>query len=95
MLVFLIAGAIAGMMLGLRFKVLVLIPAFFLATVIIIVNGSGQTLSAIVFTVLGTVASLQIGYVMGSILRALARAYLPAAERHKRAGFAFKRFFHD
>ena len=29
MLVFLITGAIAGMMLGLRFKVLVLIPAFY------------------------------------------------------------------
>jgi hypothetical protein len=88
MLVFLIIGAIAGIMLGVRFKVLVLVPAFLIATVIIIVNGSSHSLSAIVLTVLGTVASLQIGFIVGSILRAVARAYLPArtTERHQRPG---------
>jgi membrane-anchored glycerophosphoryl diester phosphodiesterase (GDPDase) len=77
MVVFLITGAIAGIMLGLRFKVLVLIPAILVATVVIIVNGSGDKLSVIVLTVVGTAASLQIGYVVGCILRVLARAYLP------------------
>ena len=89
MLVFLIIGAIAGIMLGVRFKVLVLVPAFLLATVIIIiVNGSSHSLGAIVLTVLGTVASLQVGYIVGSILRAVARAYLPArtTERHQCPG---------
>jgi hypothetical protein len=95
MLVFLIAGAIAGVLLGIRFKVLVLVPASLLAAVIVVANGSRQQLGAVVLTLLGTVASLQIGYVVGSILRALVRARLPAAESHKRDGFAFRRFFHD
>jgi hypothetical protein len=75
---FLVTGAIAGIILGLRFKVLVLVPAILLATVVIIANGSSHKLSVIVLTVVGTVVSLQIGYIVGCILRALARAYLPA-----------------
>ena len=78
MAIFLITGAIAGILLGLRFKVLVLVPAILLATVVIIVNGSDHKLSVIVLTAVGTAASLQIGYVVGCILRVLARAYLPA-----------------
>jgi hypothetical protein len=66
MLVFVITGAIAGILLGVRFKVLVLVPACLVAAVVIIVNGSGHTLSSIVLTVLGTVVSLQIGYIVGS-----------------------------
>ena len=81
MAIFFITGAIAGIILGLRFKVLVVIPAILLATVVIIVSGSGDKLSAIVLTVVGTAVSLQIGYIVGSILRALARAYLPARMR--------------
>jgi len=74
---FLITGAIVGTVLALRFKVLVLVPAIVLATVVIIANGSGHKPSVIALTVVGTVASLQIGYFGGCILRALARAYLP------------------
>ena len=74
MAIFFITGAIAGIILGLRFKVLVVIPAILLATVVIIVSGSGDKLSAIVLTVVGTAVSLQIGYIVGSILRALARS---------------------
>ena len=97
MLVFVITGAIAGILLGVRFKVLVLVPAFLVAAVVIIVNGSGHTLSSIsiVLTVLGTVVSLQIGYIIGSVLRAFARAHLPAAQRHQRVRFALKRLFED
>jgi hypothetical protein len=87
MLVFLIAGAIAGILLGIRFKVLVIVPASLLAAVIVIANGSGHKLGAVVLTLVGTLASLQIGYVVGSILRALVRARFPAAESHKRDGF--------
>jgi len=95
MLVFLIAGVITGVLLGLRFKVLVIVPASLLAAIIIIATGAGQQLGAFVLTLLVTLASLQIGYVVGSILRALVRARFPAAERHKSGGFAFKRFFRD
>jgi hypothetical protein len=95
MLFFLIAGAIAGVLLGLRFKVLVILPASLLAAIIIIATGSRQQWGAIVLTLLATLASLQIGYVVGSILRTLVRARLPATERHKRDAFAFRRFFQD
>jgi hypothetical protein len=81
---FLITGAIAGILLGLRFKVLVLVPASALAAVVIIISQSGQKFSMIVLTVVGTVASLQVGYIAGSILRLLARAYLPG--RYRRSG---------
>jgi hypothetical protein len=95
MLVFLVVGAIAGILLGVRFKVLVLVPASLLATVIIIAYGSGHTLSEIVLTALGTVVSLQIGYIVGSVLRGVARAHLPVAQRHQRVRFALKRFLKD
>jgi hypothetical protein len=95
MLVFLIAGAIAGILLGIRFKVLILVPASLLAAVVVIVTGSSHDLGPVVLTLLGTVASLQFGYVVGSLLRTLFRARFPAAESHKRDSFAFKRFFHD
>ena len=74
MLVFLITGAIAGILLGLRFKVLVLVPAFLVAMVVIILNGSGRTLGTIVLTVLGTLVSLQIGLL-------LARFFVPSPAR--------------
>jgi len=77
MAVFLVTGAIAGILLGLRFKVLVLVPASVLAAVIIIIGQSGHTLNMIVFTLVGTVVSLQIGYIVGSVFRSLARPYLP------------------
>ena len=93
MLVFLITGAVAGILLGSRFKVLVLV--FLVAMAVIILNGSGHTLGSIVLTVLGTLVSLQIGYIIGSILRAFARAHLPAAQRHRRVRFALRRFFED
>ena len=82
MVVFFIIGAVAGILLGVCFKVLVLIPAFLLATVLIIANESGHTLIEIVLAVLATVVSIQFGYIVGSILRALAGAHLPTAPRH-------------
>jgi hypothetical protein len=95
MLVFLIAGAIAGILLGIRFKVLVIVPASLLAAIIVIANGSGREAGAVVLTLLATLAVLQIGYVVGSILRVSIRAHVPGAERNKRDSFAFKRFFRD
>jgi len=79
--VFLITGAITGTLLGLRFRVLVLVTASVLAAVVIIISQSGQKLHIIVLTLVGTVAALQMGYVAGSILRFLARSYLPAWTR--------------
>jgi hypothetical protein len=71
MAIFLITGAIVGIILGLRFKVLVLVPAILLATIVIVLSGSDHKL----LTLVGTVTSLQMGYIAGSILRFLARSY--------------------
>jgi len=83
---FLIASTIAGILLGLRFKVLVLVPASVLATVVIILSGSGHELSTIILTLVGTVVSLQMGYIAGSVLRSLARPYLPEWMCSRRSG---------
>jgi tetrahydromethanopterin S-methyltransferase subunit C len=86
MAVFLVAGAIIGILLGLRFKVLVLVPASILAAVVIILSKSGNELSVIVLTLVGTLVSLQIGYLAGGLLRYLLRAHLPAWTRCRRSG---------
>jgi len=72
MAVFLVTGAIVGIILGLRFKVLVLVPAILLATIVIVLSGSDYKL----LTLVGTVVSLQMGYIAGSILRFLARSHI-------------------
>ena len=86
MAIFLVAGAIIGILLGLRFKVLVLVPASVLATVVIILSESGNELNLIVLTLVGTLVSLQVGYLAGSILRFLARSYLSGRTRYRRSG---------
>ena len=80
MIIFLITGTIAGIMLGLRFKILVLAPAILLAMAVITETGiaSGDKAWAIALTVFGTAASLQIGYFAGGILCAMIRAHPPA-----------------
>jgi hypothetical protein len=64
MAVFFVVGTIAGVLLVLRFKVLVLVPASLLATAVITVSGfvRGHEPGMIALTVFGAVASLQIGY---------------------------------
>jgi hypothetical protein len=86
MAVFLVTGAIFGILLGLRFRVLVLVPASVLATAVVIINGSDHKLSVIMLTLVGTLASLQVGYIAGSVLRFLAHAYLPARMRDRCSG---------
>jgi hypothetical protein len=86
MAVFLITGAIIGILLGLRFKVLVLVPASVLATIAVIINGSADKLSVIVLTLLATLVSLQVGYIAGPVIRFLAQAHLPAWVRDRCSG---------
>jgi hypothetical protein len=71
---FMITGAVAGILLGLRFKAFVLIPATLIAAFAIIAMGHG--FKAIVLTTLATAALLQIGYVLGCVFRVYAGAYL-------------------
>jgi hypothetical protein len=65
-----VVAPIAGMLLALRFKVFILIPATLLAAALIVAS-SHQPKLAIALTVVGTVALLQIGYIVGIIARAL------------------------
>jgi hypothetical protein len=74
MVVFFTIGAVAGMLLGLRFKVLTLFPAIFIATAAIVISVHG--LSIIVPTVVGTVVLLQVCYIGGCVLRAMVRSYI-------------------
>ena len=77
MIIVLIVSTIAGVILGLRFKVFVLGPATLLATAAITVSGlaSGREPRMIALTVFGTVASLQIGYFVGGILQIMIPAH--------------------
>jgi hypothetical protein len=65
-----VIAPIAGILLALRFKVFVLIPATLLAAAVIIAS-SHQPKLTIALTMAGTVALLQIGYIVGIIARAL------------------------
>ena len=84
MMMSLMIGTIVGMLLGLRFKVFILVPVILIAAGTIIVGGHG--LKMIVLTMVATAASLQIGYVLGCAVRMYLDAYLHerTALRHDR-----------
>jgi hypothetical protein len=73
MISFLIIGTIVGILLGLRFKFFVLIPATLVAACAIIAISHG--IKTIAATTLATSALLQIGYVLGCVIRVHADAY--------------------
>ena len=79
MVVFLIIGTIAGILLGLRFKVFVLAPVILLATGAIIASGHEPKTTAV--TVFGTVVLVQIGYLAGCIVRAYLQAGTTVRDR--------------
>jgi hypothetical protein len=76
-------GAMAGILLGLRFKVFVLIPATLIAACTIIAMGHG--FKAIVLTTLTTAALLQIGYVLGCVVRVHVGAISVGSRKKTRA----------
>jgi hypothetical protein len=65
-----VIAPIAGILLALRFKVFVLIPASLLAAAVIVAISRQPKLTT-ALTVVGTVVLLQIGYIAGMIARAL------------------------
>lgn len=78
--IFFVIGIIAGTILGLRFKVFVLVPATLLATSTITVTGivSGHEVRALAITAFGTAASLQIAYIASCFRHAVIPGHLPA-----------------
>jgi hypothetical protein len=63
-----------GMLLGLRFKVFVLIPFLLIIACAIITTGHG--LKAIILAILASAVLLQIGYLLGLVVRVEAGRYL-------------------
>jgi len=77
MMFFLIGGPILGILLGLRSgKAFVLVPVILILACAIIATGHG--LKAIALTTLATAVLLQIGYMLGLVVRAWAAQYLSA-----------------
>ena len=74
MMLFLIIGTLAGVLLGLRFKVFVLVPFILIIACAIVATGHG--LKAIALTILATAVLLQIGYMLGLVVRVWAGRYL-------------------
>ena len=74
MMLFLIIGTLAGVLLGLRFKVFVVIPFMLIIACAIIATGDG--LKTIALTILATAVLVQIGYVLGLVVRVWAGRYL-------------------
>ena len=74
MISFLAIGAVVGIILGLRFKVLVLVPASLLSTGVVTAVGllDGQQLKLIALTAVAVAALLQIGYVVGCVVEVAA-----------------------
>ena len=68
MIVYLTIFAIGGALLGLRFNVFVLVPAFLLGVAFIIVLSGHHPAMEIALTAFGAVASLQVGYLLGRAL---------------------------
>jgi hypothetical protein len=79
MMLFLIIGTLAGVLLGLRFKVLVLVPFILILACAIIATGDGWKTIAI--TILATAVLLQIGYLVGLVVRGWAGWYLGAGKK--------------
>ena len=75
-MLFLIVATLAGVLLGLRFKILVLVPIILILACAIIATGDG--LKAIALTILATALLLQIGYALGLVVRVWTGRYLGA-----------------
>ena len=73
-MLFLIIGVLGGVLLGLRFKIFVLVPFILILACAIIATGDGW--KAIALTILATAVLIQIGYVLGLIGRLSAGRYV-------------------
>jgi hypothetical protein len=73
-MLFVIIGGLTGLLLGLRFKVFVLVPSILILTCAIVATGDGW--KAIGVTIFATAVLVQIGYLIGLVGRIWARRCL-------------------
>ena len=68
-----ITSVLVGMLLGQRFRVLVLLPATALAVLVVLGNGLAafDSASGLMLRTVGTMVSLQIGYLLGLVVHHL------------------------
>jgi hypothetical protein len=71
MVILIMIGILVGAVLGLRFKVLVLVPVVCGALAVVVVNGiaRGDGLWQLVLAMTVIAISLQLGYVLGIVVR--------------------------
>ena len=74
MMLFLVIGTLAGVLLGLRFKVFILFP--FILIIACAITATGHGFKAIALTILATAVLVQVGYVLGLVGRVWAGQYL-------------------
>jgi hypothetical protein len=88
MVTFTIGGILFGALLGLYFRALVLAPGILIAVAAVIAVGvdNGDGPKALALAVIVVAASLQAGYIAGSILRAMVSA--PQVSRVPTSGFS-------
>jgi hypothetical protein len=74
-----IIGVAVGIVLGLRYKVLVLVPAVMFAMILTILAGVARADSfwSIVLTAAALVTAVQLGYLVGIVIRAVIGAIWP------------------
>jgi hypothetical protein len=72
-------GVVVGIVLGLRYNILVLVPAVLFATILAIIIGIGRADSfwSIVLTTVALVVAVQVGYLAGIAIHAVIAAIRP------------------
>jgi hypothetical protein len=75
-------GIFVGAVLGLRFKVLILVPAMSFALVLVAVSGAlrGENIWVVTVRMVLVVTSVQLGYLGGAILQRLMRTLTAKAK---------------
>jgi hypothetical protein len=70
MLILTLMAVLTGLVLGLRFRMLVLLPAICGGLAIIVVDGTarGDGFPQLAFVTVATAAALQLGYFLGSVV---------------------------
>jgi hypothetical protein len=90
MMLLILTGVVAGAVLGLRLKVLVLVPVIWGALALVVVDGiaRGDALWRLAFSMIIIATALQLGYFLGSVIRFVmgpapnqGRASLPTSAR--------------